>query len=123
MQKSQLLFIVSLIFAIIVTIFALTNSDPVVINLLFLQFEASQALVIFFSAALGAITVTLLGLIKHIKLKSEVKKLKKEKEELMKENQELRDSISKTVEVESVNFSEEENLTDHKENYDINTME
>lgn len=35
MQKNQMLFIVSLVFAIIVTIFALTNANPVVINLLF----------------------------------------------------------------------------------------
>jgi uncharacterized integral membrane protein len=76
------MFIVGLVFAIIVTIFALTNSNPVVINLIFYKFESSQALVIFISAALGAIIVASLGLVNHIKLKSQIRTLHKENEEL-----------------------------------------
>lgn len=89
MQKNQLLFILGLVLAIIITLFALTNANPVAINLLFYKFEASQALVIFFSATFGAIIVTLLGLTKHLKLKVEIKKLKKENEKLNKENEKL----------------------------------
>jgi len=92
MQKNQLLFIVSLVFAIIVTLFALTNANPVVINLFFYKVEASQAVIIFFSAALGAIVVTALGLIRDFKLKSEVKKLRKENDALNKKIQELQET-------------------------------
>jgi uncharacterized integral membrane protein len=82
MQKVQVMFLVSLAFAIIITIFALTNANPVVINLIFYKFEASQALVIFISAALGAVIVASLGLVNHIKLKSQIKTLRKANEEL-----------------------------------------
>lgn len=82
MQKVQGMFLVSLLFAIIITIFALTNANPVVINLLFYKFEASQALVIFVSAALGAVIVASLGLVNHIKLKNQIKNLHKTNVEL-----------------------------------------
>jgi uncharacterized integral membrane protein len=82
MQKVQIMFLVSLLFAIIITIFALTNANPVVINMLFYKFEASQALIIFISAALGAVIVASLGLVNHIKLKSQIKTLHKANVEL-----------------------------------------
>jgi uncharacterized integral membrane protein len=84
-QKVQVMFLVSLVFAIIITIFALTNANPVVINLIFYKFEASQALVIFISAALGAVIVASLGLVNQIKLKSQIKTLSKANEELSAE--------------------------------------
>jgi uncharacterized integral membrane protein len=89
MQKVQFMFIVGLVFAIIITIFALTNANPVVINLFFYKFVASQALMIFISAALGAVIVTSLGLVKHIKLKSQIRTLRKEIEELSAKIQNL----------------------------------
>lgn len=94
MQKIQFMFIISLVFAIIVTIFALTNANPVVINLIFYKFVSSQALIIFISAALGAIIVTSLGLIKHIKLKSKIKALHRENEELSTKLQKLLDETN-----------------------------
>lgn len=66
-------FILSLLFAIIVTIFAIQNSDSVAINFLFAKVEISQALVIFISAALGAIIVTILGLVRQFKLTRKIK--------------------------------------------------
>lgn len=85
MQKSQLLFIISLIFAIIVTVFALTNAEPVAVHLFFYTVEASQALVIFTSAASGAIIVITLGVVRYIKMVSELKNLRKENEMLKNE--------------------------------------
>lgn len=84
MQKNQIWFIMGLIFAIIVTVFALTNANAVVIHLFFYEVQASQALVIFSSAAMGAIMVVLLGTTQHFKLRSELRKLKKENEQLEK---------------------------------------
>lgn len=89
MQRIQFMFIVSLVFAIIITIFALTNAAPVTINLFFYKFEASQALVIFISAALGAVIVTSLGIVKHIKLLNQVKALNKSNDELSAQIQTL----------------------------------
>lgn len=86
MQKSQVLFIIGLIFAIVITVFALTNSEPVGINLLFYDFTASQALIIFVSAALGAVIVATLGTVRYIRRISEIRRLKKEIDVLKKEN-------------------------------------
>jgi len=95
MQKSQLLFILGLILAIVVTIFALTNANPVVVNLLFYKFEASLALIIFLSAALGAIIVISLGLKKQLELIKAGKLLRKSNEELATQNQYLSDELDK----------------------------
>lgn len=89
MQKSQFLFILSLILAVIVTIFALTNSSPVVINFFFTEFTGSLALVIFMSAMLGALVVMFLGIARFISFKLEVKRLNKEKTALTKEKETL----------------------------------
>lgn len=102
MQKVQAMFIVSLIFAIIITVFALTNANPVVINLIFYQFEASQALVIFISAALGAVIVTSLGLVNYIKLNSQIKTFRKANDELTAKINSL------TVELESAQIKKDE---------------
>ena len=89
MQKSQFLFILSLILAVIVTVFALTNSSPVVINFFFTEFTGSLALVIFLSAMLGALVVMLLGIGRFIGFKLETKRLNKEKTTLTKEKETL----------------------------------
>ena len=70
------------IFAIIIAIFAMTNANPVTIKLFFYEFEASQALIIFFSAALGAIIMALLGTVRYVRRLSEIKRLRKEIESL-----------------------------------------
>ncbi|SHH99656.1 lipopolysaccharide assembly protein LapA domain-containing protein [Clostridium grantii] len=74
----QLGFIFSLIFAIIVTIFALQNSAAVNINFLFANVEVSQALVIFVSAVFGAIIVAILGFYRGVKIKMSLKKSNKQ---------------------------------------------
>lgn len=89
MQKSQFLFILSLILAVIVTVFALTNSSPVVINFFFTEFTGSLALVIFMSSMLGALVVMFLGIGRFIGFKLETKRLNKEKTTLTKEKETL----------------------------------
>ena len=78
-------FIFSLIFAILVAVFALKNADSVLIDFFFAKVQVSQAIVIFVSAALGAVIVTILGLVRQLKLslkiKEQVKKIKKLEEE------------------------------------------
>jgi uncharacterized integral membrane protein len=82
MPKVQFMFIVSLVFAILITIFALTNASPIVIHLFFYEFTASQALIIFISAALGAVIVTSLGAVRYLRIRGQLKVLQKANEEL-----------------------------------------
>ena len=70
-------FIFSLIFAAIVAVFALNNGDKVLIDFLFTKVEISQAIIIFASAILGAVTVSILGAVKNIKFRKEIKELNK----------------------------------------------
>ncbi len=79
-------FIISLIFSILVALFAIQNSGSVVISFLFAEFNISQALVILISAALGAMIVMLLGIVKQIKLKIKMKEQLKKIKKLEEEN-------------------------------------
>lgn len=99
MHKNQLLFVVVLIFAVLVTAFAMANAKPVVINLLFTKFEASQALLVFISAAMGAVIVTFMGLIRHFRLTGELRTLRKENEKLRNQNKFYEDEKKPKAEV------------------------
>ncbi|MGV8906890.1 MAG: LapA family protein [Acetobacterium sp.] len=124
MQKSQLVVIISLVFAVLVTVFAITNAGPVNINLFFYNFEASQALIIFLSAALGAITVSFLGIANHHKLMSEIKSLRMENSEIKSlrlENRELLEknqSLTNALYIEPVNKDKNENASEDSDHQD-----
>ncbi|GAA0178052.1 hypothetical protein SH2C18_11720 [Clostridium sediminicola] len=90
----QLGFIFSLIFAIIITIFAIQNSAAVNINFLFTNVEISQALVIFVSAICGAIIVAILGFYKNLKVKISLKKANKDLKVIEDENNDLKSKIN-----------------------------
>ncbi len=85
----QVLFIFSLIFAILVSIFAVMNSDPVTIKILWKQYEFSQAIVILGSAAFGAIIVAFLGIVNRVKTRLKVRELQNKIKGLEKELEEL----------------------------------
>lgn len=63
----QIWFIVSLIFALIVAVFAAVNSDVVTISLIFAKYELSQSVVIIISAVIGAIIAFLFSLVGKFK--------------------------------------------------------
>ncbi len=94
MQKSQVLFVLSLLLAVVVTAFALINSRPVVVNVFVHKFAASLALVIFVSAMLGALVVMSLGVGRFIGFKLESKRLNKEKAVLLREKDGLLQQIN-----------------------------
>ncbi|MCK8059054.1 MULTISPECIES: lipopolysaccharide assembly LapA domain-containing protein [unclassified Fusibacter] len=77
MQKS---FVVTLIFAVFIAIFAVMNSAMVSINLFFASFQLSQAVVILISAAIGAICMYGLSFVQVFSLKKQVKVLNKKLE-------------------------------------------
>ncbi|BEP29121.1 LapA family protein [Helicovermis profundi] len=111
----QFTFIISLLFAIIVALFALLNAETVTINVLFSKFQTSQAVVILVSASLGAIVVYLLSVFKKIKstmkikesekkfktLEKDYQKLSSEKEELVENNDKLLEENEKYKAAES----------------------
>ncbi len=70
-------FIISLIIAVIVGIFAVSNGEKVEIDFIFTSLYMSQAIVIFISTFLGAIIVAIIGWIKGWRYKKIIKDLNK----------------------------------------------
>lgn len=86
-------FIISLIFAVIVALFAIQNASTVEISILFAKYNISQAIVIFVSAILGAIIVLLLSMVKQIKMNITIKTCNKKISHLEEENKNLKDRL------------------------------
>lgn len=86
--------ILAIVFAILISIFALQNAQPVDIKFLTLEGEASLALVILISVAVGAAILGMLNLYSRLKTGKSMKKLDKEKEELKKERTQLNEKIN-----------------------------
>jgi uncharacterized integral membrane protein len=83
-------FVLALIFALIVAVFALQNAIAVDISFLTMEFSISQALVILISAAFGALVVLLLSLVRWIKFQSKLKSSAKTISALEQENKQLK---------------------------------
>lgn len=86
-------FIFSLIFAVFIGLFALKNGGPVSIDLFFTEIRLSQALVIIFSALLGALVIYLLNFFKILHFKREIKSLNKKQESIDSDMQVLNNKI------------------------------
>ena len=83
-------FVLALVFALIVAIFALQNAGAVDISFLTMELSMSQALVILISAAFGALAVLLLSLVRWIKCQSKIKNQSKAISALEQENRQLK---------------------------------
>ncbi|MBP2028449.1 putative integral membrane protein [Acetoanaerobium pronyense] len=66
-------FILSLVLALLVAIFAIQNSDPVTVSFFITTRQISQALIILLSTVVGAIIALSLGLIKQFALSKKLK--------------------------------------------------
>ncbi|MCT4586010.1 MAG: LapA family protein [Peptostreptococcaceae bacterium] len=97
MQKN---FIISLVFAIIVAIFAIQNSNNINVNFLTFTFTTSQAVIIFVSALLGGIIASLFGLIREFKLKRLNKEINKKLIELENNLKEKEEILNKSEEID-----------------------
>ncbi|PKL78918.1 MAG: hypothetical protein CVV25_09815 [Ignavibacteriae bacterium HGW-Ignavibacteriae-4] len=71
----QIWFVVSLIFSIIVVVFAALNSEVVTIKLFWVNYELSQSVVILISAAFGAAIAIFLGLFNQLKSSLKIRAL------------------------------------------------
>lgn len=105
MQKN---FIISLVFAIIVAVFAIQNSNNINVNFLTFTFTTSQAVIIFISALLGGIIASLFGLIREFKLKRTNKELNKKVVELENNLKEKEEKLSKDKELNNSDLSDEQ---------------
>ncbi len=109
-------FIMSLVFAILVAFFALKNSASVSVDFLFAEIEVSQAIVIFVSAALGAIIVTILGLVRQVKLSLKIKEQAKMITNLENEKNVLECKINDLVnETSVISKNSEKSIDESKE--------
>lgn len=83
-------FILALVFALIVAVFAIQNAGAVDISFLTMELSISQALVILVSAAFGALVVFLLSLVRWIKCQTKIKSSAKTISALEQENKQLK---------------------------------
>lgn len=63
----QITYIIALLFALIVAVFAIQNAQPVTVDFMFNRFEISLALVILVSVFAGALILGFLGIFRQVK--------------------------------------------------------
>lgn len=82
-------FILSLLFAVVVAIFALQNAVAVNVKFITWHVSISQALVILISAVFGAVIVMMISMVQQMKLKSNLRTANKKITALEQDNQQL----------------------------------
>lgn len=110
----------SLLFALVVAIFALQNTEIVIIKFLTFKFPASLVLVILGSAIIGALALFFLGLFKQFGSWFRFRSFRQEKELLEKHLAELEEKVA-TLEAEKkelLNKAEEQIVVEQEENKD-----
>lgn len=75
MQKNL---IITLLFSILIALFAILNAAAIPVNLIFSKVEISAALVILIAAALGALLIYSIDMINKLKMNKRIKQLEKE---------------------------------------------
>jgi len=91
----QFWFVVSLLFSIVIAIFAALNSNVVPIQLFFIRYELSQSIVIILSAVIGAVITIFFGLFGKLKSLKKVRDLNSEIKYYKSKNEELNDTLKK----------------------------
>ena len=100
----QIGFIVILIIAIFVAIFAIQNGTPVPMDLFFARYEMPLAVIMMICLILGAVMVLILGTTRQFKKRSENKELKNRIKTLEGEKAQIETNI-KTLEKEKADFT------------------
>lgn len=93
-------FILSLVMAILIAIFALLNGTAVPVSFGFAKFESSLALIILGSVAIGAIIIYLIDVVGKIKNAKRIRDLEKKVTQLEKEIEEKAAIITKLSKVD-----------------------
>ncbi len=76
-MKTQWSLIVALLFSLLIAVFAIVNNEVVAVNFLFTSVEISLVLLILGSAAVGALIMVFLSLLRHVRVGFQVRDLKK----------------------------------------------
>lgn len=95
-MKAQTAFIVGVIAAILIAVFAVMNVESVPVNLLFTQAEWPLILIILFSVLLGAIVAGAMSVIRLHQQKLEIKRLRASLESERAEAPETGSRLDKT---------------------------
>lgn len=90
MQKG---FVFILVLAIIIGIFAISNSGVVPVDFIFTQVMVSQAIIIFICVLLGAVIASVFGGIRQMTLKRDIRHFKEENSILQSQVYELKAKI------------------------------
>ena len=114
----QILFIFSLLFAILVAAFAVMNSNPVIIKLFWMEIPSSQGVVILGSAAIGAIVVSLLGILSKVKSTLKIRELNNKIKQLEHKLEEYKKGVLNEEEKTSIPVVFEENIDDNSNSMD-----
>lgn len=100
-----------MLFSLIVAVFAVQNTEIVIVKFLTFQFPVSLVLVILGSAVTGALTLYFLSLFSKVSSWMKIHQLNQHKKELKKQIQELEQELS--------GFAEK---TEIKDNDEVNTL-
>ncbi|WP_017187086.1 lipopolysaccharide assembly protein LapA domain-containing protein [Alkalibacillus haloalkaliphilus] len=90
-MKQQTWIILTIIFTILIAVFAVINVDSVPVDFLFVETEAPLILVILLSVLLGALLVMGVSFAKFYQLQKQIKQLKADPTLEEEPNQELED--------------------------------
>ncbi|MCF6097353.1 LapA family protein [Thermovorax subterraneus] len=74
-DKVQIILVLTLVFALLVAVFAISNAGKVDIRFFGTVYSVSQAIVILGAAAFGALVTLLLGLISRIRMAFKIREL------------------------------------------------
>lgn len=85
----QIIIVLSLLFSILVAIFAVQNSEIVTVNFLWLRTSLSQAVVILGSALVGVLIMIPFDLFRAVKNKLKIREMSNEIKKLKEENAKL----------------------------------
>ena len=89
----QIWFVLSLLFSILVAVFAVLNSNVVPIKLYWVDYQLSQSLIILISAILGAMVAIFLGIFSKVKSRLKIRELNLAVNSLEQKNIELHNQI------------------------------
>lgn len=92
-MKFQWTFLIGIVFALIVAIFAVINVDPVTVNFLIGKSEWPLVIVILSSVLMGGLIIGSVGLVRIYALQKKLKVLRKENDKLKKESIELQNTV------------------------------
>lgn len=117
----QFWFILSLIFAVLIALFAVLNSDEVTLNLVITTLSTRQSVIILASAAIGAIIASFIGMFRALKsslkirdLNNQIKELQQNLEKLKTENEALSEKNNMETEAPTMKDTNEEKNSENE---------